>query len=221
MMRAMAGEADIWTMISGGDEAGALRTIEADPSLAATRHASGASVVLWAMYHRRRPLAEKVAALRGELDVFEAAALGDKARLAPLVKADPSLVNATATDGFSPLGLACFFGAEDTAALLIANGAEIDRPSANPMRVAPLHSAVSAKQADIVRRLLDAGAAASPRQQGGWTPLHSAAHSGDQAMVELLLDNGAERAARSDDGKSPADMAAAAGHVEIASLLRI
>jgi ankyrin repeat protein len=102
----------------------------------------------------------------------------------------------------------------------IARGADVDRVSANAMQVAPLHSAVTARNEGIVRRLLEAGAAASPRQHGGWTPLHSAARNGDGPIVDLLLEHGAERAARSDDGKTPADMADAAGQAELAKKLR-
>jgi len=219
MLRTAMGADDLWSAVAAGDDARAWALVEADAALSRARHPSGASAVLWSLYHRRRALAAKLARLR-PLDVFEAAALGDRARLAELLRADPSLAGEQAPDGFSPLGLACFFGAEETVAQLISAGADLDRPSANAMRVAPLHSAVSARHAGIAQRLLDAGAATSPRQQGGWTPLHSAAHAGDRSLVELLLQHGAERAARSDDGKTPFDMAAAAGHAALATLLR-
>jgi ankyrin repeat protein len=194
--------------------------VHADGKLAAARHPSGVGPILWALYNRRRGLAEKLASARGELDVFEAAALGDVARLQALLAADGSLAHAQAADGFSPLGLASFFAAEETVTRLISAGADPDHPSANPMRVAPLHSAVAARHAGITRRLLDAGAAVSPKQHGGWTPLHSAARNGDRELVELLLQHGADRAARSDDGKTPHDLAAAAGHDTLATLLR-
>jgi hypothetical protein len=217
MMRAMTADgaaADLFGAIAAGDEAGALGMIEAQPELASARHASGVGVVLWAMYHGRRELARRVAERRGVADVFEAAALGRCDRLVE------SEINAAAPDGFSPLGLACFFGAEEAVGWLIARGADVDRVSANAMQVAPLHSAVTARNEGIVRRLLEAGAAASPRQHGGWTPLHSAARNGDGPIVDLLLEHGAERAARSDDGKTPADMADAAGQAELAKKLR-
>jgi ankyrin repeat protein len=221
MMRAEVamGVDDLFGAIAAGDEALAWSMVESDGKLAAARHPGGVGAILWALYHRRRGLAEKLARARGELDVFEAAALGDGVRLKALLAADPSLANAQAPDGFAPLGLAAFFGADDAAAILIAAGADLDRASANTMRVAPLHSAVSAHHPTIARRLLEAGASASPRQQGGWTPLHSAAHAGDRALVELLLAHDADPAARSDDGKTPHDMAAAAGHAALATML--
>jgi ankyrin repeat protein len=223
MMRAevaMASAEEFFSAIQSGDEARAWAMVEADHKLAAARHPSGASAILWALYHGRRGLSEKLARARGELDVFEAAALGDRARLEALITADASLAQAQAQDGFSPLGLASFFSAEEAVTRLISTGADPDRPSANAMRVAPLHSAVTARHASIARRLLDAGAAASPKQHGGWTPLHSAARNGDREIVELLLEHGADRAARSDEGKTPYDLAAAAGHDGLATLLR-
>jgi ankyrin repeat protein len=210
---------ELFATIQAADEARAASLVEANPNWATARHPSGASVILWALYHRCRGLAEKLARMRGELDVFEAAALGDGMRLKALLGKHPALAQAQAEDGFSPLGLASFFAAEKTVTMLIAAGADVDRQSANPMQVAPLHSAAAARHTGILRRLLAAGAAPNPRQHGGWTPLHAAAQHGDREMVALLLEYGADKQSLSDDGKTPHDLARAAGHGEVAAML--
>ena len=141
------------------------------------------------------------------LDLFEAAALGDAARVRAILDADAAAARAHAPDGFSALGLAAFFGQPACARLLIDAGAPVDEPAANAMRVTPLHSAAAAGQVEIARWLLERGAAVDARQRGGYTALHAAAQNGDLPLVELLLAHGAARALRTADGKSAADFA--------------
>jgi ankyrin repeat protein len=61
------------------------------------------------------------AASRGGLDIFEACALGDAECVKALLESDGRLANAVAQDGFGPLGLACFFGHEPVARMLLAS----------------------------------------------------------------------------------------------------
>lgn len=152
-------------------------------------------------------LAEERARAGGALDVFEAAALGDADRVAALVAADAALVRARTPDGFSALGLAAFFAQPASARVLIDAGAPVDEPSANGMRVTPLHSAAAARQLEIARWLVERGASVDARQHGGYTALHAAAQNGDLPLVELLLAHGADRTLRTDDNKSAADFA--------------
>ncbi len=179
----------------------------------------GVSALLYACYLRRPDVAEAIARRRRTIDVFEAAALGDTAKLAAMLDGDAALANSTAADGFQPLGLACFFGRADAAALLIERGADVAAASTNPSRVAPLHSAVAAGAAPIVAVLLDKGAPVDVPQQGGFTPLMSAAHRGDAMIVEMLLRHGATPELKDDTGSTAADHAATAGHAELAASL--
>ena len=55
-----------------------------------------------------------------------------------------------------------------------------------------------------MRALLEAGADADVRQQGGFTPLLAAAHADDAELARLLLDHGADRALAADDGRDAA-----------------
>ena len=127
--------------------------------------------------------------------MFEAAALGETARLAELLDADPELANAWAEDGFQPLGLACFFGHVDAARLLVERGAEVNSASRNQMQVMPLHSAAATGDPDaryrLAELLLAAGADAKAKQQDEFTPLQAADQSGDTRLRDLLTQHGA------------------------------
>ena len=152
------------------------------------------SDVLEAMYRGDRGEAERLATGR-ELDIFEASALGEAERVRRLVAADPSLANAWAADGFQPLGLASFFGHQETARVLVEAGSEVNSASRNPMKVMPLHSAAAAQDPDvrhsIAKLLLDAGADPNARQQDDYTPLMAADQHGDARLRELLVAHGA------------------------------
>jgi ankyrin repeat protein len=150
-----------------------------------------------------------------ELDVHEAAAVGQVDRLRELVELRPELANAVASDGFTPLHLAAFFRRTEAVRLLLEHGADASAPATNDTRVAPLHSAAAGGDRESVRLLLAAGADPNARQRGGFAPLHAATAAGDGELVELLLDAGAERAAQTDDGKTPADLARERGHATI------
>jgi ankyrin repeat protein len=177
------------------------------------------SALLQCCYLGRADVARVIAGRRRAIDVFEAAALGNVARLAELLDADPSLADAVARDGYHPLGLAAFFGQPEAAELLVARGADIAAPSANSARVTPLHAAVAAAQPRIVELLLARGTPVDARQQGGFTPLMSAAHRGDAAIVDLLLAQGADPHLVDDSGQSAAAHAATAGHAALSARL--
>jgi ankyrin repeat protein len=162
-----------------------------------------------------------------ELDVFEAAALGDTAEMTELLDGEPDLVNAWSPDGFSPLQLASFFGHPDAVALLLERGAETGAVSRNPMRLQALHSACASAESGADRRtvlalarlLLDNGADAAASQERGFTPLHAAAQTGNLELAQLLLERGADPAATTEAGKTPAAVAVEAGHEDVAARL--
>jgi len=190
---------------------------ENPPLLDAER--GGVSAVRLAVYHRHPEVAWILVERGARTDVFDASATGATARLRELLSEDPSRANAVASDGFTPLGLAAFFGHLDVARLLLANGADPNQAASNATRVAPLHSAVAGGNLEIVRLLLGHGADARARQEGGFTPLHGAAVEGSEEMVRLLLGHGAERFERTEAGKTPAEIARERGNEKIAALL--
>jgi ankyrin repeat protein len=196
----------LFDAIQKGNADEASRLLEEDPALLGARR-SGVSPLLTAVYYRQPAIVRILLERGAPLDVFEASAVGEVGRLRELLAEDPARANAFASDGFTPLGLACFFGHADAARLLLASGADSNLAARNGTRVAPLHSAVAGGNIEIVRELLERGADVHVRQEGGFTPLHNAAFEGEEELIDLLLAHGSDRAARSDTGKTPANLA--------------
>jgi ankyrin repeat protein len=217
----MAAEADFWKAVKTGDRTMVEGLLAADPGLATAR-LDGASAILVAAYYHKSEVAWCLRPHVTEVDIFEACALGDALRVNALLDRDARLANAVADDGFGPLGLACFFGHEPVARMLLAAGARVDQPSSNGMAVMPLHSAAAARSVPIARLLLESGAPVNARQgqgEGGFTPLMEASLNGQVDMVELLMRHGADPFMKDDDGKSAADHARAGGHAVLAARL--
>jgi uncharacterized protein len=154
------------------------------------------SELLQAVYRGDTNRKDELLAEHPELDVFEAAAVGDTERLRELVDADPALANAWAEDGFQPLGLACFFGHVEAARLLLDRGAEVNSASRNDFQVMPLHSACATSDAntrnELAKLLLEHGADPNARQQDQFTPLMAADQHGDERLRALLVEYGAK-----------------------------
>jgi ankyrin repeat protein len=216
----MVSVADFFAAIRENALARVAAMLDGDPRLGGARK-DGVSAVLFARYCSHHEMVGLIRRRLGALDVFEACALGDTERLAALLDGDPTLVNAVAEDGFGLLGLASFFDHEPAVRLLLARGAQVAQPSANAMRVMPLHSAAAAHSVPIARLLLERGAPVNARQGDaeGFTPLMEAAFNGQIALIDLLLAHGADPALRDRDGRSAGDHARARGHEEAARRL--
>ncbi len=80
--------------------------------------------MLIAQYRDKADAVALLLAAEPELDIFDAAAVGRTQRVAEWLDRDPGLLNAASSDGFSPLGLAAFFGHAETVKLLLARGAD-------------------------------------------------------------------------------------------------
>lgn len=212
----------LFDAIRAGEADRVTALLAAAPGLA-TATQDGVSAILMAMYHGQDRIATMLAQQAGALGLFEAAALGDADRVGALLSTDPSLAESTTADGFRALGLAAFFGQERVVALL-ARWSNPDTPSANAMRVTPLHSAMATRRTDaaagIARTLLAQGANPNCQQEGGWTPLHAAAKSGDPELVALLLEHGADRNLANAAGQTPLDLALAEDHIAVVALLQ-
>lgn len=206
--------------VKAGDLATVAARLAARPALANARDADGVSAVLLAVYHQEPDVGRMLIRAGAELGIHEAAAAGETARAAALLGAEPALANAVAPDGFTPLGLASFFGHLRIVQLLLTHGAEVNHASENALRVMPLHSAVASRHVAIAETLLAYDAEVNARQAGGFTPLHAAAQNGQLNMVRLLMQYGADPDLAADDGNTAADMATGAGHGEVAMLLR-
>jgi uncharacterized protein len=211
---------ELFEAIAAGNGELVRELVETRPELAEARDGEGVSAVRRAVYARRDEIAEILLDANPALDVFDVAAVGRTRGVDALLAGEKGLALARASDGFTALHLAAFFGHEDAAALLLEHGADANAVALNPeLQVAPLHSAAAGGHAKIVELLLEHGADPNARQEGGFTPLHAAAQNGDRRSADALLEREADRAARTDDGTTPAQLAAAAGHDDLAAFL--
>lgn len=186
----MASESEFISWVKQGDRAKVEAALGENPELAGATE-DGASAVLWGVYYGNVDLARVVADAKGDLDIFEAAALGDQHVFAKLVAQHPDLVNSFSGDGFTPLGLAAFFGHLEMVQKLLQAGADPNVASKNPLGVLPLHSAMANGSKEIARVLIDAGTDLNAASAEGWTPLHYAKHNGDVETEQYLRAKGA------------------------------
>ena len=193
--------------------------VDSNPDLARARDASGVPAILLALYHGHPEIAQRLACRRGDLDVFEASAIGDAARVELLLSADASAAQATSPDGFTALALASFFGHLPVVRLLLSCGAEVNAAGGNAAGYTALSGAVTAGHADVVCELLQRGADPNHRYGPGFTPLHAAAANGGADIVRMLLGAGAKADARDGDGRTAADYARDKGHAGVADVL--
>ncbi len=208
---------DIFTAITANDKERVAQLIAAEPGAAHTRNAGGISALMQARYENRLEIVDLLRPAAGELDIFEAAALGDVVRLNKLLANDGELVKARSSDGFTALHLACFFGQLEAAETLIRHGA--DSNAVSPSQIAVIHSAAASRNAALLKLVLGAGANPDAQQQRGYTALHEAAMHNSVERAQALLDAGADPAIKTDAGQTAADMAVQNGSREVVELL--
>jgi uncharacterized protein len=207
-------------LIRSGDTAKIATEIETNPGLARFRDAQGVSALMWSVYTGQPVIRDFLRQHAGELDISEAACLGDCGCMQKLIAEDAMLARAVSGDGWPPLHLSAAFSTPEAVTLLLEHGAHIHQTSHNPLRNQALHACIAlGNSVEVARLLIEAGADVNATAAGGYTPLHIAASGGKQEIVLLLLENGANREACCDQGKMPADYARERGHAEIAVLL--
>lgn len=181
---------------------------------------NGLSEIMKALYHGKKDVVNELLATGVELNIYEAAGTGQTERLRELIAADPALVNSHSFDGFTPLGLAIFFGHPETVNELLDAGADVNLASKESMKVSPLASASAAGQMEIARVLIRYGADVNARAAGDFTPLHESAASGRIEFAKLLLKHGADVNAKTAEGKTPLDYAREHNRDEMVALLQ-
>ena len=210
----------VFDAIEAGNVERVRELVRDDPSAATVRDEHGLSPLLHAKYNAKDDLVPILREAVPALDFFEACAVGEAARVAELVDADPALVHALAPDGFTGLTLAAFFAHADVVRVLLDRGADPNlRARHEHIQVMPIHAAAAGNDTEVVRLLVDAGAELDTTQPGGFTALMSAAQNGNAAAVDLLLERGADGGLAREDGKTAADFARHAGHADIAARL--
>ncbi len=205
--------------IAAGDLTNINNLLLGNRALAKASTSHGISPLMLSCYFKKPEVSALLLKFVDEVTLFEAAAVGKFDVVAYIIGTHPDAVNDYAADGFTPLGLACYFGQAEVARYLVLKGADVNLPSKNGYSVYPLHSAVAGNYTDIARMLINNGAQVNIKQQAGVTPLHSAAQNGNTELLVVLLEHGAEVNTRMEGGKLPADLAKEKGFNEIAEIL--
>ncbi|GGE40703.1 ankyrin repeat protein [Pedobacter psychrotolerans] len=212
--------AQLEEQIEKGDFQAVKEILLQNPQLANTNTSHYISPLLLACYYKKQQIANLILEFTDDLTLFEACAVGKFDTASLLIFQNPGSINTYSEDGFTPLGLACYFGHEELARFLVMKGADVNIASKNGFNVFPIHSAVASNNLQISKMLLDAGAYPNVCQKAGMAPLHTAAQLGNIELIILLLEHGAEVNLRMEGGKLPADLAAEKGFNEIAEILR-
>lgn len=187
---------DLINAIQQNDLAAVENILASDPTLVDARTEDGVPVVTLAQYYGRADIVKILVAHNAQLDLYSASAIGDATRAAGWLMMQPNLANTFSPDGYTPLGLAAFFGHLDIVNVLLPYHADPNIASNNAMHVAPLHSAVAGNHYEVAAKLIEAGGDVNMIQADGFTPLMGAAQNSNLQMVRLLLDHGADVNAR-------------------------
>ena len=212
-------EQELFEAIKAGNAMEAARVVRERPSSLNGRDANGASPLLLAIYYQKHDIAKLLADTKGQIDIFEASALGRVDRIKQLLRDEPALASAYSPDGFPAVGLAAFFGHLEAVRTLIAAGADIHAAATNSFKVQAIHAAVASKNLDIVRAVLEAGADPNAAQQQGFRPIHEAGNTGNRDLAELLMRYGADPTLKNDEGKTAISLAREKGHADFADWL--
>ena len=115
---------EIFDAVRAGDTGRLQALLRANPGLANVRNERGHTPVLIAQYRDKPEAVALLLAAEPELDIFDAASVGRTERVVEWLERDPGLLDSKSAMGFSPLGLAAFFGHQDTVKMLLARGAD-------------------------------------------------------------------------------------------------
>jgi ankyrin repeat protein len=131
-------------------------------------------------------------------------------------------VNAgTKEDRFTPLHFAAYYGQQETAKMLLENGAMVDAGAATG--ITPLHLICEVGAPEFVEMLLEAGADPDLVSEQGFSALYLTLRMENVPTVELLLDHRADVNARFNTSQphpnSPLALAAWMGNQEMVKLL--
>jgi ankyrin repeat protein len=155
----------------------------------------------------RDELAQFLLAAGAEADVCAAAGYGMHERLLEILERDPEQANDLQT-GLLPLGWSVYGNQPESARILLAHGAVVDRAPYDAEAWGP---AAHVANIDVTRVLLENGANPNCPNGNGDTPIHAAIKSrlvvDPTAFVELLLAYGADRGIRNNEGRRAVDEA--------------
>lgn len=207
-------------LVINNNEDGIRNLLLQNPKLVHQKTSYGVSIVMLSCYYKK-PNITSVLIEYVDLDIYEAASTGKFDVLAHHVFKQPEALNTYSADGFTPLGLAAYFGNQEIARYLVLKGANVNLQSKNGYLISPLHSAIAGNFTEIAKMLIQNNAQINCVQKAGITPLHLAAQNGNLEIIILLLEKGADVNTRMEGGKLPCTLAQEKGFVEIAEILSV
>ncbi|TAH02866.1 MAG: ankyrin repeat domain-containing protein [Sphingobacteriales bacterium] len=207
-------------LVINNNEEGIRTLLLQNPNLVYQKTSYGVSLIMLSCYYKK-PTVTNILIEFADLDIFEAAATGKFDVLAHHIFKKPERINDYSEDGFTPLGLAAYFGNDEIARYLVLKGADVNLTSNNGYFISPLHSAIAGNYTQIAKMLIQNGALINCVQKTGITPLHSAAENGNIEIIILLLEKGADVTIRMEGGKLPCTLAQEKGFLEIAEILGV
>ncbi len=180
------------------------------------------TLVLTAVYHGSNNALKALLDRTPEdaLNLYEASATGNPRRLKTILGQSRARVNDPNPEGFTPLGLAAFFGRVEAVRVLLDHGADVNQKPPSRFANTALDAAVAGDHLEVARVLAEAGGDVNVRSERNYSSLHKAAAHGNADMVRLLLDHGADPNATRDGGNTPLDDAREKGHAAIVDLLK-
>src|SRR6266540_6078626 len=189
----MADEDDLLSAVQKNDAARAREILDRNPLILRTRTPNG-TLVLTAAYYGAGDALKLLLERTPEdaLNVYEAATIGNERRLKTILGQSRKRVNDANAEGFTPLGLAAFFGHVEAVKVLLEHGADVNAKPPSRFQNTAVDSAVSGDHAEVVRVLLAAGADPNIRSEANYTTLQKAAAHGNLDIVRMLLDRGAD-----------------------------
>jgi ankyrin repeat protein len=126
-------------------------------------------------------------------------------------------INATDSDGWTPLLCACSQGLAEVAKALLQKGADVNAKKSDGRT--PLHYACMMGLAEMAMALLDKGADLQAKTNNGWTLLHCACFKGLAEVAKALLEKGTDVSAKTSDGSTPLHWACMKGLAEVVKAL--
>src|SRR5437867_12794995 len=100
--------------IQKGNLSKANELLETNPDLANSKAKDGTSVIILALYHGQRNIAEAISIKKTELDILEASTRGKLDRIKPLIDRSPPLASAYSPDGFALVALTAYLRQNDS-----------------------------------------------------------------------------------------------------------
>ncbi|XP_013781866.2 ankyrin repeat domain-containing protein 49-like, partial [Limulus polyphemus] len=118
--------------------------------------------------------------------VLTAAEKNDVSKLKELLEKNPSLVNVTDSDSYTPLHRACYMNNIEAINVLLSYKADVRAKTSDHWE--PLHCASKWDNVEASALMLQNGGCVNATSQGGLTALHlAAAHGKSARTLELLL----------------------------------